>query len=61
MSKKSKTSFIFSFFNPKSLAKLLKSVREANVKELLLSRINNEIKSIGQLNTVSQEISYGYL
>jgi asparagine synthase (glutamine-hydrolysing) len=48
-------------FTSRSLAKLLKSVSEANVKELLLSRINNEIKSIGQLNTVSQEISYGYL
>ena len=48
-------------FTSQSLAKLLKSVSEANVKELLLSRINNEIKSIGQLNTVSQEISYGYL
>ena len=48
-------------FTSQSLAKLLKSVSEANVKELLLLRINNEIKSIGQLNTVSQEISYGYL
>ena len=48
-------------FTSQSLAKLLKSVGESSVRELVLSRINNDINSIGHLNSVSQEISYGYL
>jgi asparagine synthase (glutamine-hydrolysing) len=48
-------------FTSQSLAKLLKSGSEANARELLLSRINNELNGVGRLNSVSQEISYGYL
>jgi asparagine synthase (glutamine-hydrolysing) len=48
-------------FTNQNLAALLKTTSDSDVRELLLSRINNELNNIGSFKSESQEISYGYL
>ena len=48
-------------FTNQNLASLLKSTSDSDVRELLLSRIKNDLNNIGSLKSESQEISYGYL
>jgi asparagine synthase (glutamine-hydrolysing) len=48
-------------FTNQNLATLLKTTSDSDVRELILSRIKNELNNIGSLKSESQEISYGYL